>query len=87
MKTPDELRCWINHFSSLGIYSEQTDKSVHCCIRIGDFANWNPDFSNVKKLSCPDTSKSLIACLSVTIFVLARFVPQGSLLKYGFSVR
>jgi hypothetical protein len=87
MKTPEQLRCLINHFSSLGIYSEQTDESVHWCIRIGDFANWNPDFSNVKKLSFPDTSKSLIAWLSVTIFALARFVPQGSLLKYGFSVR
>jgi hypothetical protein len=87
MKTPAHLRCWINHLSSLGIYSEQTDRLVHCCIRIGDFVNWNPDSANVKKLSCPDTLKSLVGWLSVAMFALARLVPQGSLLKYGFSVR
>src|SRR5208282_1123647 len=84
MNTLGQLRCWINHSSSLGMYSEQTDESVHCCIRIGDFANWNPDCSNVKKLLCPDTSNTLIAWPSVTILVLGRLVPKGSLLKYGF---
>ena len=58
MKALEHFRRLTNHSSTLGIYSVQTEKSFHCSIRIGDFAYWKPDFSNVKSLSYPDTSKT-----------------------------